>query len=186
MPAPAPAASHPPLPPPPPPPRLSRRVLDRMAASALRVLAFAVKTEGLGDLGSYDGSEGHAAHRRLADPSQYAAIESDLAFVGLAGLQDPPRPEVRGAIEACGAAGIRVVVITGDNKLTAEAICRDIGVFEEGQDLGAASLTGMDFMALPEAKKLAMLGQTVRRWAAGWRARGGGVGWGGGLHAWGV
>ena len=56
-------------------------------------LAFAVKTD-LADLADYDGSESHRGHKRLADPAQYAAIESDLTFLGLAGLQDPPRPEV--------------------------------------------------------------------------------------------
>lgn len=57
---------------------------------------------------------------------------------------------MRPAIEDCHAAGIRVVVITGDNKLTAEAICRSIGVFEEGQALEGSSLTGLAFAALPD------------------------------------
>lgn len=117
----APAAPSPPAchPRPSPPAHPERRLLDRLAGRALRLLACAVKTD-LGDLADYDGSEGHRAHARLADTAGYAALESDLVFLGLAGLQDPPRPEVRAAIEDCHAAGIRLIVITGDNKLTAE------------------------------------------------------------------
>jgi hypothetical protein len=47
----------------------------------------------LGDLASYDG-EHHRAHAQLQDPANYARIESGLTFLGLAGLMDPPRPEV--------------------------------------------------------------------------------------------
>lgn len=51
------------------------------------------------DLSQYNGDASHPGHKLLADPANYAAIESDLVFVGLVGLQDPPRPEVAGAIK---------------------------------------------------------------------------------------
>jgi len=128
-----------------------------MAGSALRVLAFAVK-EGaaLGELAGYTG-EAHPAHKLLLSPENYEGIESGLTFVGLAGLRDPPRPEVRAAVEECRMAGIRVIVITGDNKLTAEAICTEIGVFEEGDDLSDKSLTGREFSQLPVERQIKLL-----------------------------
>ncbi|XP_028114215.1 calcium-transporting ATPase 4, endoplasmic reticulum-type-like [Camellia sinensis] len=125
--------------------------LHEMSSSALRCLGFAYK-EDLREFATYNGDEDHPAHELLLNPSNYSAIESKLTFVGLAGLRDPPRKEVRQAIEDCRTAGIQVMVITGDNKNTAEAICREIGVFGPHEDISSKSLTGREFMDLPDPK----------------------------------
>ncbi|OEL12831.1 Calcium-transporting ATPase 4, endoplasmic reticulum-type [Dichanthelium oligosanthes] len=109
--------------------------------------------EDLAEFATYDGEE-HAAHKYLLDPSYYSSIESNMIFCGFVGLRDPPREEVHKAIEDCRAAGIRVMVITGDNKETAEAICREIGVFSPDEDISSKSFTGKEFMALSDKKKL--------------------------------
>jgi len=133
------------------------RTASAMSDGALRVLSLAVK-EGreLGELAGYTGPA-HPAHALLATPERYEEIESGLTFVGMVGLRDPPRPEVRRAVEECRLAGIRVIVITGDNKLTAEAICREIGIFHEGEALAGKSLTGREFAALSPAAQTELL-----------------------------
>ncbi|CAA7389554.1 unnamed protein product [Spirodela intermedia] len=131
--------------------KLILRELQAMSSKALRCLGFAYKID-LSEFATYDG-EYHPAHRLLLDPSNYSSIESDLIFVGFVGLRDPPREEVHKAIEDCRAAGIQVMVITGDNKDTAEAICCEIGVFEPGEDISSKSITGKEFMHLSDKKK---------------------------------
>ncbi len=93
----------------------------RMADQALRVLAVAMR--------SYD-----------AEPSDYSpeALENDLVFIGLTGMIDPARPEVKAAIEECRSAGITPIMITGDHKDTAVAIAKQLGIIEDD----SAAITG--------------------------------------------
>jgi Ca2+-transporting ATPase len=69
-------------------------------------------------------------------------VEADMTFVGLIGLIDPPRPEVRAALETCRTAGVRPVMITGDHPLTAAAIARELGI--GGQIVTGACLDALD------------------------------------------
>ncbi|KAI9140647.1 Ca-transporting ATPase [Paraphysoderma sedebokerense] len=120
-------------------PKLRQSILNKFTSyaitSALRVLACATLEVSASAVSSFDGS----------DPKKYVTYEQDLCFVGLAAMMDPPREEVKASVEKCRTAGIRVVVITGDNKNTAEAICRSIGVFTPDEDITHKSFTGREW-----------------------------------------
>lgn len=87
-----------------------KKANSQMAKKALRVLGVAVKTDGL--------DHGH--------------LESNLVFVGLVGMIDPPRAEVKDAVRVCVEAGMRPIMITGDHIDTASAIASEIGILREG------------------------------------------------------
>ena len=65
-------------------------------------------------------------------PKEGDKIEEDLTFIGIMGIIDPPRVEVKHAIKTCHEAGIRVIMITGDHKLTAQAIAKKLGIYKKG------------------------------------------------------
>lgn len=110
----------------------------------LRVMAFA----------SLENVSNKSAFESAKTTKQYAALEQKLTFIGLVGMLDPPRPEVAASIRECKNAGIRVIMITGDNQTTAETICRQIGVFTPTEDVQGKSFTGRQFEALSEPGKL--------------------------------
>jgi Ca2+-transporting ATPase len=94
------------------------------------------------------------AYKRLPDTaSTTKATEQDMVFVGLAGMIDPPREEVKEAVKLCDQAGIKSVMITGDHKLTAVAIAKELGILKEGLALTGAeidNLSNEEFEALIE------------------------------------
>lgn len=95
----------------------------RMGGEALRVLAMAYKE--ISD---------------LPESVTVESVEKELIFVGMVGMIDPPRDEVRDAVAECRMAGIRPVMITGDHKITATAIARSLGIMQEGNRV----FTGVD------------------------------------------
>jgi Ca2+-transporting ATPase len=99
--------------------------IEEMAKEGLRVLALAYKK-----MKKFEESK----------------AEKDLIFLGLVGIIDPPRKEVKEAIEKCKQAGIKPVMVTGDHKLTATAIAKEIGLMEEGEEV----LTGEEIESMGE------------------------------------
>uniref|UniRef100_A0A4W5N370 Calcium-transporting ATPase n=1 Tax=Hucho hucho TaxID=62062 RepID=A0A4W5N370_9TELE len=94
----------------------------------------------------------------LVDCARFVDYESDLTFVGCVGMLDPPRTEVAASIKLCRLAGIRVIMITGDNKGTAVAICRRIGILGEEDDVDKMAFTGREFDDLsPQAQRDAVI-----------------------------
>jgi Ca2+-transporting ATPase len=109
---------------------------DQMAGSGLRVLGFAYKPL---DTKPPEGQE--------------EGIEQELIWLGLVGMLDAPRPEVREAVKRCREAGIRPVMITGDHQLTAQAIAHDLGIAQPGERI----LSGRELQRLTQEE----LGQEV-------------------------
>ncbi|MCU0577070.1 MAG: cation-translocating P-type ATPase [Desulfobacterota bacterium] len=96
--------------------RLTQKILDNnnaMAAKGMRVLGVAFKP--------------------LTSPHITEKMEKDLVFVGMAGMIDPPRAEVKEAVHTCRTAGIRPVMITGDHPLTAAHIAHELGIDRQGR-----------------------------------------------------
>jgi Ca2+-transporting ATPase len=99
---------------------LEARIAE-LALKALRLIAVAEKS---------DTAKGHS--------------EKDMTLLGIVGMIDPPRPEAKEAIETCKKAGIKVIMITGDNPLTAKAIATELGLLDGGKVLTGTELDAID------------------------------------------
>jgi magnesium-transporting ATPase (P-type) len=116
---------------------------DELASKGLRILAM--------------------AYRNLPEDLESLTpdtVEKDLILVGMVAMQDPPRPEVKGAVDACHQAGIRILMITGDYGLTARAIAHEVGIVS---DEPCEIIKGKDLskMGDSEVKNILMSGQNV-------------------------
>jgi len=113
-------------------PEIQDRILDnngRMAENALRILG--------------------AAYRDYSEkPVDFSAehLEQGLTFIGLAGMVDPVRPEVKAAIDECKSAGVRAIMITGDHKDTAVAIAKELGLLKNESD----AITGAELAKMSD------------------------------------
>jgi Ca2+-transporting ATPase len=112
--------------------RRIREANDELAQAGMRVL-------------------GMACRMLNASPAADRNPESDLIFLGLVGLMDPPRPAVPKAIEICRSAGIRPIMITGDHPLTAAAIARDLGIEDSPKFITGEALNRMGIIDLKES-----------------------------------
>ena len=106
-----------------------REIAEEMGSSALRVLAVAYKEI-----------------QKIPATLDPAEIESGLTFLGLVGMIDPARPEAKESVRLCRQAGIRPVMITGDHKLTAAAIAREVGILLDGDEI----VTGIELSKMPD------------------------------------
>ena len=104
-----------------------------LANQGLRVLAFAWK--------------------EVEENTLTFAHEGEMILFGLVAMMDPPRAESKGAVESCIAAGIKPIMITGDHKVTASAIARQIGILQEGDQ----ALEGADIEHLTEEELIALV-----------------------------
>lgn len=107
------------------------RINDGMANNALRVMGLAFRKL---ETGTYNPNTKN--------------VENDLIFVGLMGMIDPPRKEAIEAVQKCKLAGIKPVMITGDHKLTATAIARELNIFCEGDNV----LTGAELDRMSDSQ----------------------------------
>ncbi|HWQ20368.1 MAG TPA: HAD-IC family P-type ATPase, partial [Methanotrichaceae archaeon] len=114
-------------------PEKKEKILEaasQMAGQALRVLAVAYRTLEMGEIKDFKANPGKSI------------------FVGLLGMMDPPRAEAIDGVRLAKRAGIKVIMATGDHKITAKAIAREIGILEEG----LMTLTGPDLDKLSDAE----------------------------------
>ena len=113
---------------------------EELASQALRVLGFAYK---------------EIDH--IPTNAEMQTIEKNLIFIGMVGMIDPPREEAKLAVEKCKTAGIKVVMITGDHRITATAIARKLGILENDDE----AITGSELEQMPDEDLI----QNIRKYS---------------------
>lgn len=132
--------------------------VERLSAEAYRTLGQAYRPLGTASLAAVPGVAINAAGHVVDIAEQSDVLENDLIWVGMVGIIDPPRTEVRDSVAEAHRAGIRTVMITGDHPLTAARIASDLGIIEtdgDGSSVGSADLsskvlTGVQLDELPD------------------------------------
>jgi Ca2+-transporting ATPase len=109
----------------------AKEITEKMSENALRVLAV-----------------GYKVIDEVPDTPASDELETDLVFMGLVGMIDPPRPEAKEAVALCRKAGIKPVMITGDHVVTASAIAREIGILKDGD----RAITGAELDAMSDSE----------------------------------
>ncbi|RLN09743.1 calcium-transporting ATPase 8, plasma membrane-type-like [Panicum miliaceum] len=118
-----------------------KKFIEDMAEQSLRCIAFAYRNLGLEDV----PSEEQRINWQLPD--------NDLTLIGIAGMKDPCRPEVREAVELCKKAGVKVRMVTGDNLKTARAIALECGILEDSDASAQAIIEGRVFRAYNDTER---------------------------------
>lgn len=118
---------------------LINKYYKQFADDALRVLTICGKKVEL-DIDAFKTIAEEANEKEDIRQDLIQIIENDLVFLGLVGMFDPPREEVKAAIKICDKAGIRPIMITGDHKDTAVAIARELGILKHGGALSGQEL----------------------------------------------
>ena len=134
------------------------KVNETFTNNALRTLAVCYRTnlpDVLKEAKNYNSNE--FLKKYFAVHSNITDIETSMTLLGVVGIKDPPREEVKSAIATCFKAGIRVIMITGDNKLTAEAIAKEVGLISVDADLRECSFQTSDFFDLKQEAQIEKL-----------------------------
>lgn len=134
--------------------------VERLSAEAYRTLGQAYRPLGTASLAAVPGVAINAAGHVVDIAEQSDVLENDLIWVGMVGIIDPPRTEVRDSVAEAHRAGIRTVMITGDHPLTAARIASDLGIIETDRngsaagadDLSGKVLTGVQLDELPDER----------------------------------
>lgn len=130
-------------------------ISDNFMKKSLRTLGICVKTD-LTELEKIDYRSLTALNEYFKNPDHITDIERNSTLISVVGMLDPPRPEVKDAIEVCHKAGIRVFMITGDERETAKSIGVSIGIIDV-EDADKCVFQAIEFFKLSENEQLEIL-----------------------------